>query len=98
MPEGLRAYPNHLAFRFFTATMIAYALFFAMGAGTIRTTLWVVSAVLAFFVGGSLVSAALAFYFPAFDDVNVVQTVVGWLLRAGGPFAVFTGNWTLIDV
>ena len=98
IPEGLRAYPNQLAFRFFAAAMISYALFFAMGAGTIRTTVWIVSAVMAFVIGGNLVSSMLELYEPTLDRVNVVQTVVTWLLRAGGPFAVFTGNWTLIDV
>jgi hypothetical protein len=97
LPDGLRAYPNQLAFRFFTATMISYALFFAMGAGTIRTTVWIVSALMAFVIGGNLLGTVLELYMPTMD-VNVVETVIGWLLRAGGPFAVFTGNWTLIDV
>jgi hypothetical protein len=98
LPEGIRAYPNQLAFRFFTATMISYALFFAMAAGTIRTTVWIVSAVMALVVGGNLLSVVLQSHVPALADVNVVQSVVGWLLRAGGPFAVFSGNWALIDV
>jgi len=98
LPEGIRAYPNQLAFRFFAATMISYALFFAMAAGTIRTTVWIVSTVMALVIGGNLLVVVLEPYVPALDDVNVVQTVLGWLLRAGGPFAVFTGNWALIDV
>jgi hypothetical protein len=98
LPEGIRAYPNQLAFRFFAATMISYALFFAMAAGTIRTTVWIVSAVMALVIGGNVLVVVLEPYVPALDDVNVVQTVLGWLLRAGGPFAVFTGNWALIDV
>jgi hypothetical protein len=98
LPEGIRAYPNQLAFRFFAATMISYALFFAMAAGTIRTTVWIVSAVMALVVGGNLMVAVLEPFVPALDDINVVQTMLGWLLRAGGPFAVFTGNWALIDV
>jgi hypothetical protein len=98
IPEGLRSYPNQLAFRFFAATMIAYSLFFAMGAGTIRTTLWIVGAVFAFIIGGNLMTTMLELYMPTLERVNVVQAVIGWLLRAGGPFAVFTGNWTLIDV
>jgi hypothetical protein len=98
LPEGIRAYPNQLAFRFFAATMTAYALFFAMAAGTIRTTVWIVSAVMALVIGGNFVVAVLEPYVPALDDLRLVPTIVGWLLRAGGPFGVFTGNWALIDV
>ena len=71
---------------------LAYALFFAMGAGTIRTTVWILSAIMALVIGGTLLSTLLG------QDVNLVQALIGWLLRAGGPFAVFTGNWALIDV
>jgi hypothetical protein len=98
LPEGVRAYPNQLAFRFFTATMTSYALFFAMAAGTIRTTVWIVSSVMALVIGGNLVVAVLEPYVPALDDLRLVPTIVGWLLRASGPFGVFTGNWALIDV
>lgn len=98
LPEGLRAYPNQLAFRFFVATMIAYALFFAMGAGTIRTTVWILSAAMAFVIGGGLLSMLLGELVPSLVNVNIVQEMIGLLLRAGGPFAVFTGNWALIDV
>ncbi len=98
IPEGLRAYPNQLAARFFLATLMSYALFFALGAGTIKTTVWIVSSVLFFFLGGGLIDTLLGAFDPTMRDVNVVASTVSWLARAGGPFAVFTGNWTLIDV
>src|SRR5688572_20031303 len=98
LPEGLRAYPNQLAVRFFLAVLMTYALFFAMGAGTIKTTVWIVSTVLIFFLVGDLVSGALAYFFPVFDGVNLVSAATSWIVRAGGPLEFFTGNWTLIDV
>jgi hypothetical protein len=98
LPEGLRAYPNQLAFRFFLATLMSYALFFALGASTIKTTVGIVSAVFLFLLGGGLIDAALAAFSPSLDGVSVVDSTLLWLARAGGPFAVFTGNWTLIDV
>jgi hypothetical protein len=98
LPEGLRAYPNHLAFRFFLASLVSYSVFFALAAGTIRTTVWVVSAVLAVFLGAGLIETALAYYGPGLEDTNLVLALTGWLLRARGPLAVFTGNWALIDV
>jgi hypothetical protein len=98
IPEGLRAYPNQLAFRFLLASLISYSLFFAMGASTIRTTIWVVSSIFVFIVGGNLIGAALAYWIPSLEGANLVSAAVGWFVRAGGPFAVFTGSWTLIDV
>ncbi len=98
LPEGLRAYPNHLAFRFFLASLVAYAVFFALASGTIRTTIWIVSAVLAVLLGAGLIDTALAYYVPALDNTRLVFSLTGWLLRAGGPLGVFTGNWALIDV
>jgi len=91
LPEGLRAYPNHLAFRFFLASLVSYAVFFALAAGTIRTTVWIVSVALTALVGVALIDAA-------FQSNDLIYSLTGWILRARGPFAVFTGNWALIDV
>ena len=98
LPEGLHAYPNQLGIRFFLAILMSYALLFAMAAGTTKTTVWIVSGVIAFFIVGDLLNGALAFYFPFFESFNMVEATANWLIRAGGPFEVFTGNWTLIDV
>jgi len=98
LPPGLHAYPDQLAIRFLAATLVAYALLFAMASGTIRTTLWVLAA-----IGGLLVLDVVAteWLFPwmgIFHD----HSLAGWLYRllstAPGPFQVFTGSWTLIDV
>ena len=98
LPDGLRAYPNELALRFLLSTLLAYALFFAMAAGTIKTTVWVVTGVIAFFFVGDLLSRGLAVYVPLFEDVNIAAEVARWFVSAGGPLEVFTGNWALIDV
>jgi hypothetical protein len=98
LPEGLHAYPNELALRFFIALLLAYALCFAMAAGTIKTTVWFVSGVISFFIVGDILNSALALFIPFFQDVSIVGVVGEWLVRAGGPLGVFTGNWTLIDV
>ena len=98
LPAGLQAYPNHIALRFFMAVLISYALLFAMAAGTMRTTLYIVSGITLFVVGGNLMNDFLANYYDFFTRVNVVEQSVYFLLRAPGPFAVFTGNWNLIDV
>lgn len=98
LPAGLRAYPNLLALRFLLALILAYALFFAMAAGTIRTTALVVTGVVAFFLVGDFVSRGLATFIPFFETFNLAEQAMRWFVTAGGPLEVFSGNWTLIDV
>jgi hypothetical protein len=88
LPEGLHAYPNQLAFRFFLAVLLSYSLLFAMAAGTVKTSLWLVSAILAAFVTSVVVLEAFSF----------TDAAMQYLWRAGGPLEVFTGSWALIDV
>ena len=98
LPEGLNAYPTELAIRFLFAIIVSYALLFAMAAGTIRTTLWITGTALALLVLGLVANDVLASYFDVFERTNVVETVMDWIVGAGGPFEVFTGSWALIDV
>ena len=98
LPAGLHAYPNQLALRFFLAIMISYSLLFAMAAGTVKTTVWIVSSVLLFIIVGLVANQYLATHYEFFARTNLVEVVYEWLMRAPGPFEVFTGNWTLIDV
>jgi hypothetical protein len=88
LPEGLHAYPNQLAFRFFLAVLLSYALVFAMASGTVKTSLWVVSGAIAAFVAGVWV----------LETFGLTDVASQYLWRAGGPFEVFTGSWALIDV
>jgi hypothetical protein len=98
LPQGLHAYPNQLALRFGLATLISYAFLFAMAAGTIRTTIWIVSGVIGFIIVGNLANELLADYYEFFQRTNMVLAVFEWLAQTPGPIEVFTGNWSLIDV
>lgn len=98
LPVGLNAYPSQLALRFFAATLVSYAALFAMAAGTVRTTLWIVCGAIGFLFFGNLLNGVLAGYDPYFLHVNVVDVVLQALVRLPGPLHVFTGNWMLIDV
>lgn len=98
LPEGLHAYPNQLALRFLLAILLSYALIFAMAAGTIRTTLWTLSAALGLLVFGAVVSGVFGMVFEIGGSTSLPFRVLAWLGRAPGPFEVFTGNWALIDV
>lgn len=98
LPEGLRAYPNALAVRFFLAIVVSYAALFAAAAGTVKTTLRVVTAlIVGLFLAGT-VPGLLAPLFPSLDDVRLSETIYRALVETPGPFSVFTGTWSLIDV
>lgn len=98
LPTGLNAYPNEIGVRFLFAILISYALWFALAAGTVRTTLWVVGTVGAFVFLGTIANDLLGNYFVYFQQTLVVEEVLNWLIQAPGPFEVFTGSWALIDV
>ncbi len=98
LPEGLSAYPNELAFRFLVAILLAYAVLFAMAAGTVKTTAWIIGIVGGFIFFGSIANDVLAHYVFYFDRVHVVEEVARWVIEAPGPFEVFFGSWSLIDV
>jgi len=98
LPAGLNAYPNQLALRFLLAMIMSYAFFFALGSGTIKTTVWVVSAIFAVLVGSELLGDVLVLYFSGLEGVSFLELATDWLVEMGGPFEVFVGNWTLIDV
>jgi len=98
LPEGLHAYPNELAVRFFFAILISYTMLFALAAGTIRTTVWITGVFLAFVFFGNIANDFLGYYFEFFARENVVLIVFEWMLDLGGPFEVFAGSWGLIDV
>lgn len=98
LPAGLHAYPNELSVRFLFALLLSYGVLFALAAGTIRTTGWVFGIAFSFIFFGLMANDLLADYSMFFARVNVVEAVMEWMLEAPGPFEVFTGSWSLIDV
>ncbi|HTI03841.1 MAG TPA: hypothetical protein VL549_00880 [Gemmatimonadales bacterium] len=91
LPPGLQAYPIALTVRFAFALFVAYAVFFAISAGTARTAgiiLGTIAALILVQVVGGMAGI----------DVDLVGTVQTLLLAGPGPLAVFTGRWMLVDV
>ena len=91
IPPGLQGYPIALALRFAIAVLVAYAVFFAISAGTARTAgviLGAIGALVLIQVLANLANLELHL-------LSVLQLVV---LNWPGPFAVFTGRWMLVDV
>lgn len=100
IPEGLRAYPNAMAFRFLLASLVAYALFFALAAGTMRTAILILTGLVLLILLGEVVPPFIG---GILDLQPLAQfSLLEWLLNASvswpGPFEVYTGNWMLIDV
>lgn len=98
LPPGLRAYPDQLALRFALATLVAYSVLFAMAAGTVKTTVWIVAAVSAFVVFGAIGTDWLLTQDDLAFRYDPVRTVIDWIMQGPGPLGVFTSNWSLIDV
>ena len=101
LPEGLNAYPSELALRFLLATLISYAAAFAMASSTVKTTAILASLVIGSLIIGEPLSTWLAA--PPFEIVSLAQEslterAVNAVMTWPGPFEVFMGNWTLIDV
>lgn len=91
VPAGLQTYPWALGLRFALATLVAFAIFFAISGGTTRTAGLVLVAILLVLLGQVLFSMAGS----RFDFIGVVsQAVFNW----PGPMAIFAGRWMLIDV
>jgi hypothetical protein len=91
LPPGLHGYPLALAVRFALAALVAYALFFAVSAGTARTAgiiLGVIGAIVVVQVFANVANL----------ELNVADHLQMVLTNWPGPLAVFTGRWMLIDV
>lgn len=97
IPASVNTYPTALAVRFFLASLLAYSMFFALAAGTIRTTVIVLGG----FVGTMVLFGIMTDYasavVPGFA-FNFSTWLVESLIEWPGPFEVFSGNWSLIDV
>jgi len=91
IPAGLHAYPTALAVRFALALFLAYAVFFAITAGTTRTAGYVLA-----ILGGLLVAQVLAA--AAGLDIRLIPFLGDRLILWPGPLEIFSGRWMLIDV
>lgn len=90
LPNGLHTYPFALAVRFALASLVAFTLFFAVSSGTARTAGWILGSAAALVVIQVLLAAAGT-------ERDILMPIVNVLLAAGGPFAIFTGRWMLVD-
>jgi hypothetical protein len=100
IPDGLRAYPTAITFRFLLATLIAFAVFFALAAGTIRTAVILLIVWIALVFLGEGVPPILGglLDMPRLSRFHFLDWILNTSMSWPGPFEVFAGNWLLIDV
>jgi hypothetical protein len=99
IPEGLRAYPTALAFRFLLTSLVLYGLLFALAAGTMRTALWILGTFLfVLFFGGTITGFLGHTLVPSLEGWSFLDRLGDAMLYWPGPFDVITGSWMLIDV
>jgi len=91
LPPGLQGYPMALAERFALAVLVAYAVFFAISAGTARTAGIILGAIATLIVVQIVASVANV-------ELDLWGKVAIVVLNWPGPLAVFTGRWMLVDV
>jgi len=91
IPPGLQGYPVALAVRFALAVLVAYAVFFAVSAGTARTA-GILLGILGSIILVQILAGVANLELDLFGRLQVV--VLDW----PGPLAIFTGRWMLIDV
>ena len=91
IPAGLQGYPVALAIRFALAVLVAYAVFFAVSAGTART-----AGIILGLIGGVILVQIIAGV--ANIDLDLFGKLQVAILNWPGPLAIFTGRWMLIDV
>lgn len=91
LPPGLHTYPTMLAVRFDLAALLAYAMFFAISAGTNRA---------AGYVLGILAAVVLVQLFSSLVGVRlrIIESVLNLIYIWPGPLEIFTGRWMLFDV
>jgi hypothetical protein len=93
LPSGIHAYPLQITVRFALASLVCYAIFFAISIATKRAalaTLGVICGVLL----ADLVLAALGVGGAASVTSSVFAALTSW----PGPLSILMGRWALFDV
>jgi hypothetical protein len=97
LPTGLHPYPFAFGLRFLLGALIVYAVMFAFAAGTIRTTVRILIAVVLIFVFGTILTNWIGNAFHT-EIPSPIGMLIDALTTWPGPFHVFGGNWMLVDV
>ena len=91
VPKTLHTYPIAVTLRFAFASLVAYAVFFAISSATAKTAGYILGTIGAVIVAQVVLGSAGS-------KMNVVGHLVDVVLATPGLLAVFNGRWMLIDV
>jgi len=91
LPSGVHAYPLSLTGRFLMATLVCYAIFFAIAISTRRAAVAVLGVICGLLLADLLLAAVGV-------QASVTPTVFMWLTNWPGPLAILVGRWALFDV
>ena len=91
VPKELHAYRLALTLHFGFATLVAFAVFFAISAATPKTAGLILGGIALVIVADILLGAAHV-------NVEVVTQALNLVFSTPGLLAVFGGRWTLVDV
>ncbi|MFN8652504.1 MAG: hypothetical protein U0133_11410 [Gemmatimonadales bacterium] len=91
IPEGLQGYAWALGLRFALATVVAFAVFFAISGGTARTAGLILGCIGVLIAAQVMISAAGV-------ELDLLGGVGQLVFNWPGPLALFAGRWMLIDV
>jgi hypothetical protein len=93
LPSGIHAYPLQLTARFALASLVCYAIFFAISIATKQAALAVLGVICGVVLADVLVSSL---------NLEAGASVTGWLFNVlttwPGPLAILMGRWALFDV
>lgn len=92
IPSGLHAYPVALTLRFALASVVAFALFFAISASSSRTAGYILAVIVGIVFAQFLVAAL------GRPQVDILGPVLEFILYRPGILSVFAGRWMLVDV
>jgi hypothetical protein len=93
LPDGVHAYPMQLTVRFAMASLVCYAIFFAIAIATKRAALATLGVIC-----GILLADLVIGSLNIKDAVSVTSTVFYLLTTWPGPLSILMGRWALFDV
>jgi len=93
IPDGLHAFPLALTLRFALASIVAYAIFFAIASGTNRTA----GMIVAVFAGLIFAQYLLTVFSDGPQSIDFIGSVLDFVFKSPGILSVFSGRWMLID-
>ncbi len=93
LPDGVHAYPLQMTVRFAMASLVCFAIFFAISIATKRAALATLGV-----IGGVLLADLLVTGLGVKDATSISASLFYLLVNWPGPLSILMGRWALFDV